>query len=182
MKGVSAGEASPLLFWLGLAWVWANFPWLVVTMVQFGTGETAAGVRSALHLLISLATGIGLCAGERRGWAAAVCISVLYAVACVSAACAAAWQLMNLPTGVLSWEPLLFGMNLRGWNLTVGWGSLLGIVAMGIAGLLWSQRDHFDVPERRSFTTLARFGLVPATVQGLIDLWMALEWLVVSSR
>ena len=163
------------IHWLGLAWVYSAAFWLLaVFTVPWPIDALPAAMGSMLlRMVATLAIGIGLCATERWGWASTVCIAGPYAVFTTALAGTGSWRLMTLPRTTLSWTPVFWGATASLTGFVVVWSWIAAAVSWAVLSLLWQAREHFDVPARRPFTTLARQGAGPAMLVLLVDGYLA---------
>lgn len=160
------------VFWLGLLWVWSGAPWFFAMLGALMAGLPLAGAAMFVHLLGAIGIGIGLSANERWGWAAAFCVSSLYLAGGGLLAVGAAWTLVMLPPGTLSWHPVFLGLTREQTARAVLYGAAVGLLGLGNLWLLWRHQEHYHVPDRRPFTTLVRYGIGPMLPVLAADLFL----------
>lgn len=174
----SASETGryPAAAWLGLLWVYSAAFFLLGTFSANDLGWTGGMVGALLRLLATVAVGVGLCAGERWGWGSAVALGSVYSVLAAGFAARATWIYAAPPPGTLSWMPLLWGLNLAGCGRAAlfAWGA--AALAAGNLWMLWRTQGQFDVPYRRSYSVVLRFGLGPALLIMLLDAYLLWGW------
>lgn len=168
--------ASPVVIWLGLAWVWSGVFWLLGVLSLAGRGWLFGAIAMAVRLVATLVLGVGLCATERWAWAGAVCLTALHAALGGGLAAWATHALVTLPPGVYPWRPLFLGLSAYQLSRILYLLWLAPAAAAGILLLLWRYQAQYDVPFRRAFTLLVRRGLGPATLVLLLDLYLLAGW------
>jgi len=165
-----------LIGWLSLLWVWSSLGWLVVGLAVWSDQALAVSAVIALRLLFHLAVGVGLCAGERWGWAWAVCACVLGTLTAGAVAVTSATAWLLVPADALSWKPVYLGL-VPAQVIPVALGSLLTTVVCGlILCLLLREQRQFEIPHRRSFTLLLRYGLAPSLLAWIGDGFLLACW------
>jgi hypothetical protein len=173
-------STAPAVHWLGLAWVYSSVLWLAAAFLLFSHGAPGVGLVAGSRLVVTLALGIGLCAGECWAWAPAVSLAVFYGFCGGSLAAIVACTLLTLPPGTLSWMPVFLGLT-PGPALRLGAaGALVALVSLGTFRALWTAQPHFDVPHRRPFTTLLQSGFATALLVAMLDALLLNAWWMAS--
>jgi hypothetical protein len=177
MRGrLSVKDAAPVATWLGLVWVYSCAFWLLGLVASAAAGEAGSMMAMGVRLAASVVVGIGLCAAERWAWAQAICLTILYAAGAGTLALTAGWALLNAPLNVLSWKPVFLGLT-PAESIRLAWSAAgVAAVSSGIVWLLWRAQLQFDVPYRRPYATLLRYGpwsLIP--ILGA-DLYLLYHW------
>jgi hypothetical protein len=167
--------------WWGLGWVYSGALWLVALAVVAAHGWALAALAIVLRLAVTLTLGIGLCAMERWGWASIVGAAALYVALAGAAAARAAWTLLTLPPGTLSWQPVFFGLPRGACASLLGWALAVAAIAGVGLRLMWGIRGHFDVPDRRAFTVLLQEGAWPAVLLAVLDSFLLYGWWLVAT-
>lgn len=173
---LSRATARPS-FWLGLVWTYSGLIWLAIGVACYLQGYPAMVLAAAVRLVVTLWTGIQLCAGDRSGWAAAIALGALH----LGFGSLLAALLLGAAATASPFAP---GSEVLWWGVD---RSQVGTYAPGFAGaallglvnclLLWGQRPGFDVPPGRAFRTLLSAGLPPATAALTADLLLLAGWL-----
>jgi hypothetical protein len=182
MKAFTSTAAPGSVAWLGLGWVYSGGFWVVVLLLAAAVGWPAGAAAAALRLGLTLATGVGLCAMERWGWAAALCSSALHAAAAGSIAVAGGTTLLTLPGGTLSWTPIFWGLNTRVCALVTAAAAGVAVTASLSLWVLWREQQHFDIPPGRPFSLLSRFGPWLATPILAADTYLLCGWWLQEGR
>jgi hypothetical protein len=174
-SSVSKGAPPPVV-WVGLIWVYSGVCWLLGLFAASQAGWPEGVLALAVRLAAALAVGVGLCALERWAWGPAVCIAGMYAALGGVLAVSAFYTLLTLPPTALSWMPVFWGLR-RGTTLDLGLAALL-CAAAGAASLavLWRAKEQFEVPYRRSFTVMLRYGLAPTLAVLSADAYLVATW------
>jgi hypothetical protein len=162
-------DVWPVLFWVGLAWVYSGAFWLLGLLTAAQSGWPAGTLALAMRLGGTLAIGVGLCAVERWAWAPALCLTGFYACVGLVVAGITAWAALFPPAGTLSWTPVLWGMPVDQCVRVCVLCAALFLLCAAVAGVLWHGRSQYEVPYRRAFTVLVRKGLVPTLGLLLLD-------------
>jgi len=177
MKSSAFGTGRyPAATYLGLLWVYGAAGCLLAAFAAGGLEWTGGVIAVMVRMAATVAVGVGLCAAERWAWGPAVALSGLYSLAAAGLASRATWILVAPPAGTLSWMPVFWGLNLAGCARVafVGW------IAAAIAGanlwLLWRAQGHFDIPYRRPYSVMLRFGLAPTLLIIALDTYLLRGW------
>lgn len=165
------------IHWLGLFWVYSGAGWLLALYLAAESGNFINCLLLTPPLALTLAVGIGLCAGEVWAWSAAMVISVLGAAQAALAAGMAAYSLFTLPSSYLPWLPAFFAR-------TGEDAGRLALTAALVCGVLLVQiyilrRSYAEcsTEEGALFGQLARFGLLPAGLMSACTLALLWQWL-----
>lgn len=180
---MEAGEASKRrVRWAtlaGLACVYSGVPWLFALIGAVNSGWAAGIAAYAVCLAGTLAVGVGLCAGERWAWAAAVCLGAIYAAGALVVTAVLLTGMLTVRA--LSWQPVAAGLTYATAARVVSLALLVLAGSAGALALFWRAQGEFDVPHRRAFTTLLHEGallamvIIAATLFLLHQGWSALR-------
>lgn len=176
MKRPATSRGYPITAWVGLLWVYGA-AWFVFAAVQANNLGWPAGIAAALlRLAATLAIGVGLCATERWAWGPAVSLSGFYTVLAAALAVRATAFVAAPPPGTLSWMPVFLGLNLAGCGRAAfyAWGAAL--LSLGTLVVLWRTQPQFDIPFRRAYSVMVRFGLAPALLVIALDAYLLWGW------
>jgi hypothetical protein len=161
--------------WLGLAWVYSGILWLIPLWLGWTAGNLELVGLAFLRMVATLSVGVAICANERWGWATALVLAGSYTVLSIAVLGVILFALLTHPDA-LSWQPVLGGLTAaQSRPLLVGAAVVVG-ACLGAIVLLWRARSGYDVPPRRVYSTLVRFGLGPAMGILLIDGALLLSW------
>jgi hypothetical protein len=162
--------------WLGLVWVYSGVVWLFAVWNAWTMGDVALLALAFLRMLITVAAGIAICAGERWGWGTGFALSLAYGGASGVLLSTATGALLLRPNDALSWQPILWGLTSWQCLQLAGFAAVLLAACVGCGLLLWRGRTGFEVPLGRTYSTVVRAGLVPGLVFILLDLGMLFRW------
>jgi hypothetical protein len=167
-------DIPPVLFWVGLLWVYSGILWLLGMLAAAQSGWPGGTFALALRLGATLAIGVGLCAMERWAWAPAVCLAGFYGCIAAGVAALSTWSLVTAPASALSWTPLLWGLNRLNCGRLAVFSLVVAVAGAGACSILWRMQTQYDVPHRRGFTLLVRRGLLPTALLLSIDAYLLL--------
>lgn len=165
---------SPALTILGLAWVYSGALWLLMLPAAAWPLGTMSMV---LRLAATLAVGVGLCAMERWAWAWATSLATVYAGLGLGLGAGISWALAVDASRALSWEPVFFTMNTAACARLAPFCWAGAVAGAANLWLLWRNQAQFEIPHRRPFSCLVRFGLGPSMLVLAVDASLALGWL-----
>jgi len=175
-------DGSRLVTWLGVCWIYSAVFWLWAVHGAYLAGWGEGLVANLVRLALTLALGIGLCATERWAWAGVVSVAFVYGALATLVAVAASWTLATPSPTTLSWMPVFFGLNTAECRrvCTAAWAT--AALSALVLWLLWSAQEHCDIPHRRPFRALLRFGWGPAVGLMAADGYLIYDWWMHAAR
>lgn len=163
--------------WLGLVWVYSGAVWLVPVWLGWTAGRGDLALLAFVRSMATVGIGVAVCGTERWGWAVALTLGAIYAVFGAGLAVWVGTALAQRPPGVLSWQPVLWGLTSSQCARLLQAAGVVTVVGIATAAPLWRARSHFDVPAGKLYGTIVSHGLVTTLLVVLLDGMLILGWL-----